>query len=153
MFQEHALTIASYLNNSRAAVLLSAVEILEEQEIKLDGRKKPRTSRARVNYYQTLWAKSLEEVEKLEDQSTVEADLFRLRFRLPYPLFKPLLSWTKFWREKSSQNPKGIGAFDATGNPRVPNLVLLEFKLEYRIHKYISLSSSIVLEHHNAVKL
>ena len=83
MFQEHALTVASYLNNARAAVLLSAVEILEEQEIKLDGRKKPRTSRARVNYYQTLWAKSLEEVEKLEEQSTVEADLFRLRFRLP----------------------------------------------------------------------
>ena len=100
MFEEHALTVASYLNNSRTAVLLSAVEILEEQEVILDGRKKPRRSRVWVNYYQTAWTKSPEEVEKPENQSNVEAEMFWLRFRLPYPLFKLLLSWTKLWREK-----------------------------------------------------
>ena len=76
MFEEHALTVASYLNNSRTAVLLSAVEILEEQEAILDGRKKPRRSTLRVNYYQTSWTKSPEEVEKTENQSNVEAEMF-----------------------------------------------------------------------------
>ena len=85
MFQEHALKVASFFNNTRAAALLLAVETLEEKEMIPDGRKRPRTSRVRVNYSQTVWAKSLEEVGKLEDQSTVEADQFRLRFRVPYP--------------------------------------------------------------------
>ena len=62
MFQEHALKVASFFNNARAAALLLAVETLEEKELIPDGRKRPRTSRARVNYSQTVWAKSLEEV-------------------------------------------------------------------------------------------
>jgi hypothetical protein len=40
--------------------------------------------------------------EELEQPDIVAGKLFRLRFRIPYPVFLKMLGWTKAWHEKRS---------------------------------------------------
>ena len=69
--------------------------------------------KGRVDYGNTPWARMLREnADELEQPDSMAGKLFRLRFRIPYPVFLRLLAWTKAWHEKNST--------DASGRQRIP---------------------------------
>lgn len=70
-------------------------------------------AKGRADYSMSTWAKMLrDDAAELERPESSEAALFRRRFRVPYPVFKLLLEWTREWHEKSGT--------DCTGRARIP---------------------------------
>jgi hypothetical protein len=64
--------------------------------------------KGRVDYGNTPWARMLRDnAEELEQPDIVAGKLFRLRFRIPYPVFLKLLGWTKPWHEKRTSDTVG----------------------------------------------
>ena len=80
------------------------------------SRKRKRRSSRRVDYWNTPWGLMLKD-RRLEDERSDIAKLFRLRFRIPYLLFRDVLVPT--FKEKN--------IFPDTINHRVK--VPLEFKI------------------------
>jgi hypothetical protein len=54
----------------------------------------------------------------LKSPNSRESRSFRNRFRVPFPIFEQLVSWTKTWYEVKGD--EGIGMFDATGASAIP---------------------------------
>ena len=79
--------------------------------------KRPGGSNAhgREDYSASTWARMLRDnVDELLNPSSAKAKLFRTRFRVPYPVFLKLLTWTKEWHEG-----EGHGT-DCSGRARIP---------------------------------
>ena len=83
---EKAFAVASYWTHAASLIVLE--EMREDEEAKPDGRKNPRRRRRRIAHSETIWARLLQEDrDELQDPSSREAELFRLRFRVPFSLF------------------------------------------------------------------
>ena len=74
---------------------------------------------------ESAWAKMLEDKALLQEADSRDAEMFRLRFRVPYKIYELLVEWTKNWREYSDTNPEGVKPSDACGNPRIPTELLV----------------------------
>lgn len=91
--------------------LIAAQEGCEAQS---DGRSLPRQPKRAPAFLSSPWERMLhEQGPQLEDPTTRQAKTFRNRFRVPFPVFKRLVSWTKTWYS--------IKSYDAVGNPSAPN--------------------------------
>ena len=123
METDELIATAAYLLGVQHGLLIACEEMLFD---KPDGRSSPRKRKRPVDYSETTWGRMLrDDTEKLSDDSTPEARIFRLRFRVPFFLFLLLLDWTRSWREKSDDNPDGLAAFNVCGVRRVPTDLLL----------------------------
>ena len=105
-------------------ILLELLTQKHSQKIdKRKGFKRPNcdengNKRQRNNYYNFTWYKFLQnERERLEQPTSREATLFRLRFRLPYRIYQYLLDWTKTWYQ--------VKKTDVAGRQSIPVELLL----------------------------
>lgn len=58
-----------------------------------------------MDYHDTIWWRLLEkDKEELKICDTVPSQLFRLRFRVPYPIFEKLLLWTRSWYDATERD-------------------------------------------------
>ena len=89
----------------------------EEEDIKRARNTGPRPGGSnrtgRPDYWGSPWGVMLRErKDELNDPTTDLSKKFRLRFRVPYPIFVRILSWTKEWHEHNSS--------DAARRMRIP---------------------------------
>ena len=77
--------------------------IYDDEEMHPDGRKRPRPGQVpRPDYKNSTWGKMLrEESNELRIPGSTAANLFRRRFRLPYPLFEMLMIDIHLWQDSS----------------------------------------------------
>ena len=95
-----------------AAIRLKRM-ILRRRELRRTnaGRAGPRLRRPRTDPWACTWGKMLSEQRvQLEDPDSAESTTFRLRFRVPFPLFLSLVKWTSQWFDWSPTNPTGVHA-------------------------------------------
>ena len=84
---------------------------LRELRCKNAGREGPRFRRPRADPWACTWGRMLSEQRlQLQDPNSAESLTFRLRFRVPFPLFLSLVDWTSEWFHWSPANPTGIRA-------------------------------------------
>ena len=100
-------------------VLAEAILFDEDEEIEIKRARntwqRPGGSNAtgRTDYANSTWAKMLRDnTEEFMKPESAMAKIFRRRFRVPYPIFVVVLSWTKDWHETA--------ATDVAGRVRVP---------------------------------
>jgi len=85
------------------------------------GKEGPRVRRPRTDPWNCTWGKMLlEQRHELEDPDSAEALSFRLRFRVPFPLFLSLVKWTSECFDWSPTNPTGIRPACRIGIPKHP---------------------------------
>lgn len=97
--------------------------LCNEGEEKVDGRTlgSPRAVKPRQKYWESTWGRMLrEEKDQLLIPGSDEAQCFRLRFRLPFPVYSFVLEWVRTWYCWSPSNPRGIKDLDHFGHPAVP---------------------------------
>ena len=95
-----------------AAEVLDLLEDPETDQSSGNERLRRRV-RARVDYSQTPWMQMLQDAE-LRDPDSLIASSFRLRFRVPHPLFNYLMDLTRVGNYLSRANT------DCTGRPAIP---------------------------------
>ena len=85
--------------------------ILLRRELSPDGAGKagPRLRRPPTDPWACTWGTMLtEQRQQLQDPTSAEAKLFRLRFRVPFPLYLSLVEWTAEWFHWSPENELGV---------------------------------------------
>ena len=85
--------------------------ILPRRELSRDGAGKagPRLRRPPIDPWTCTWGTMLtEQRHQLQDPTSTEAKLFRLRFRVPFPLYLSLVEWTAEWFHWSPENELGV---------------------------------------------
>ena len=81
--------------------------------LQVNHRLLSRRPRTLVDYNDTVWGHLLNDLSQLRDPYSLEAILFRRRFRIPFHMFEQLLNWTKaWWRTTRKRKDK-----DASGRP------------------------------------
>lgn len=88
--------------------------LLEDEDIVLDGRKRPRRQAPRPDYKNSTWGKMLvDDLVQLRIPGSTTTILFRRRFRLPHPLFEMLMVDVRIWQSN-------VASTDITGRDSVP---------------------------------
>jgi hypothetical protein len=129
IFAASMMAVAAH-QNIIAAYLLT-------QGLHVDGRTLPRNKKTRRTYEDSQWARyrifiniealrvnlyrflcrSLlrDHIADLKTPGSPLAKSFRLRFRVPFPVFEEMVTWTNVWLCK-----EGLNETDAVGNPTIP---------------------------------
>ena len=89
--------------------------LCDDEDLPIDGRKRARPGQLpRPDYKNSTWGRMLrDEATELRIAGSTASNLFRRRFRLPYPLFEMLMIDVNLWQRNASSH-------DVTGREAIP---------------------------------